>query len=200
MEKDPMTMTIKRYPHTCTVNVYDKDAFTYRPLLTREEAEPWLEALRSDKYKRGDCHLCQVTKKGITRHCCLGVLCEIHGTNKVMKQPTSGSSLSCGVKLYALYGYGPRQRDTLLPTTDDLYPKLSGTGEFHGFTLLMSRAARGTRRADQWSDDSLASMNDHGAPFKLIADVIEKLMTEPKSTKTNDTSKRKTANTQGTAL
>lgn len=37
----------------------------------------WLEALRSGEYKREEGQLRKVTSKEI-RHCCLGVLCDIH--------------------------------------------------------------------------------------------------------------------------
>lgn len=38
----------------------------------------WVKALRSGKFKQGQGTLKQVTKKGKVKHCCLGVLCELH--------------------------------------------------------------------------------------------------------------------------
>jgi hypothetical protein len=43
----------------------------------------WALALRSGDFAQGDVYLCKVLPDGSRKHCCLGVLCEIHGETRV---------------------------------------------------------------------------------------------------------------------
>lgn len=45
--------------------------------FTKAIKSEWLEALKSGKYIQGTTSLRNI-ENGITKHCCLGVLCEIH--------------------------------------------------------------------------------------------------------------------------
>lgn len=46
-------------------------------IFTKEIKNTWLNALKSGKYIQGVGELMN-TKDGVKRHCCLGVLCEVH--------------------------------------------------------------------------------------------------------------------------
>lgn len=56
----------------------------------------WVRALRNGKYKQGDTYLSQKVRK-ITKHCCLGVLCQMAVKEDVIK-----ISDESGVFLYEL--------------------------------------------------------------------------------------------------
>lgn len=45
--------------------------------FTKELKEEWIAALKSGKYVQGKVDLIK-TEEGVTKHCCLGVLGEIH--------------------------------------------------------------------------------------------------------------------------
>lgn len=46
-------------------------------------AQKWVDALRSGKYRQGQCQLSEIGPEG-ARHCCLGVLCEVAMDAKVI--------------------------------------------------------------------------------------------------------------------
>ncbi len=52
--------------------------------MKKDVAKKWVKALRSGKYKQGECYLKQSDNKGGFNHCCLGVLCELY--NDEMKK------------------------------------------------------------------------------------------------------------------
>lgn len=51
-------------------------------MITKEQFDAWLEALRSGDYKQGVGRLCRVDDEGNEEHCCLGVLAEVIGMDK----------------------------------------------------------------------------------------------------------------------
>lgn len=46
--------------------------------MNKEIKKLWVEALRSGKYKQGTGRLITVGDDGVTRMCCLGVLCDLY--------------------------------------------------------------------------------------------------------------------------
>ena len=52
--------------------------------MKKDVAKKWVKALRSGKYKQGECYLKQLNDNGQAKHCCLGVLCELY--NESMRQ------------------------------------------------------------------------------------------------------------------
>lgn len=46
--------------------------------MNKEIKKLWVEALRSGKYKQGTGRLSRVDDNGVTRMCCLGVLCDLY--------------------------------------------------------------------------------------------------------------------------
>lgn len=75
-----------------------------KPELTKEQEAlvvEWIKALRSGYYKQGLHSLCSVTVEGETKHCCLGVLCEI--------DPDIKKRLSLDGREYYFYESGNQQ-------------------------------------------------------------------------------------------
>ena len=108
----------------------------------------WLEALESGRYQQGKFALAVLDKNKPLRYCCLGVACEVAREN--------GVDLKVNQIRDRLYYNG----DTLcLPLVVINWLGLStNTGEFE-------------------NDQSLTSINDDGATFEEIADIIR---SEPK--------------------
>lgn len=125
--------------------------YNQRPLLTREQAQPWLDALRSNRYPQAILRL--HNKHGF---CCLGVACEVEKLVAHQRE-------DCDYFIY-------NDEYEFLPSDHPYYPVLGGQGTFRGFLLR-----------DPWEKAyySLALLNDAGYSFHVIADVIEEYMVEP---------------------
>lgn len=103
----------------------------------------WVDALRSGEYKQGRFDLAQCDEEDNLTHCCLGVACEMAGL-----KPNFGSSSPVGIRSGSYdgsLGLLPRSVANLLGL--DLSPAVTGR--------------------------SLTSLNDGGATFEEIADLIE---------------------------
>lgn len=116
----------------------------------------WVQALRSGDYRQGKGRL----RVGET-YCCLGVLCELAVQDGVVSrnlcQPLGD------VYLYYYTGKGslPIQRESLLPFEVQEWARLDTINP---------------RVRLEWGTDltPLASINDAGFTFEVIADLIEK--------------------------
>jgi len=114
--------------------------------MTRKEVvRAWVRALESGEYKQGREYLCQVLNYEYElRYCCLGVLCEVIGVPKKTR-----------VNI-VIFGYENEENSDWLPETVSSFLGLDSAS---ALTLLDDRY-------------SLAEMNDDGASFEDIADVI----------------------------
>jgi hypothetical protein len=119
--------------------------------MNKRMKKKWVTALRSGEYEQGKDHLVTVDQDGTERFCCLGVLCN----------------------LSTEAGYGE-------------WSEMNGVPEFQGETGVFPRDV-----ADKYgltcfgeipgdaviykgrSHPTLVSLNDAGAPFSFIDDVIE---------------------------
>lgn len=110
----------------------------------------WVRALRSGKYKQGQKLLKAKDDKGEFRHCCLGVLCELHAEE-------TGRLKFVGNDVCRI-GRGDAARDSVLHKT---VQEWAGMGSPIGCI------------GSYWPK-SLASMNDGGMKFAAIANAIEK--------------------------
>lgn len=112
--------------------------------MKKEWADKWITALESGEYPQGR-GLLHSARGG---YCCLGVLCEVVGAQKV----AYGEG---GTALGTVYAYGDPQEfnKSVLPTS------VMSTADMHS---CMGANTTG----------SLASMNDNGATFKDIVEVI----------------------------
>lgn len=139
--------------------------------MKKEIAKKWVRALRSGKYKQAKSVLKTKTKKGLVRHCCLGVLCELYENDRKRKKKK-------GLHVAEIEAYGYE-----VPETSTIF-------DFDGDPTVLPEAVRSWARLK--SDDgsfrhedteflakdntlcrNLAALNDNGVGFKKIADIIE---------------------------
>jgi hypothetical protein len=123
------------------------------------EAELWLEALESGRFKQARNVLCKVTPQG-DRHCCLGVACVVAKKN--------------GKKVII------NEKQTLLPTNHKIKSFNGEDAELpsnvQNWLGLKTECGGFSDRPLNHSDldNSLAAKNDKGANFKQIASLIRK--------------------------
>lgn len=117
-------------------------------MLTKEQKAQWVKALRSGEYVQGKDYLKRVDTDGITKHCCLGVLCDVLGMpNRVT--PT-------GITVFL------RNRESTIP--EHILGTLTGTsvGSFKSLNM-----------PELYGLSCLTEVNDKGYSFNSIADHIE---------------------------
>jgi hypothetical protein len=83
----------------------------------------WLTALESGEFAQGFCNLAYVDASGVTRRCCLGVLCELAVRAGIIPTPTLNDDLSHGRRLLSYDG--PTK---FLPVAVVRWAGLRGTG------------------------------------------------------------------------
>lgn len=135
-------------------------------------AEKWVKALRSKKYLQGKKLLKYKSPRGVVRHCCLGVLCELYQQDrraKKMKPLKTGHFVPDGGD----YDEGV-PRNSKICEFDINY----GTLPHRVMKWAGMRTDDGVFLADRvnFNDEihtNLAALNDGGASFSEIADVIE---------------------------
>lgn len=129
--------------------------------MKKNVAEKWIKALLSKKYKQGRNALKYKIKHG-TRHCCLGVLCELYQKDHKRKLPTSTSTdrfnmdIPRGAKFTTFADCGIDLPEKVM--------KWAGMRSEVGFIRS--------------TGENLATMNDEKVGFKKIADIIEDRMKE----------------------
>lgn len=138
--------------------------------MKKDIAKKWVRALRSGKYKQAKGVLKTKTKTGRVSHCCLGVLCELYENDRKRKKKKG-----LRVAEVEAYGYEVPKNNTLfnfngdptvLPEAVRSWARLkSDDGEFRAADTKF--VVKGTRC------DNLAALNDNGAKFEKIADIIE---------------------------
>lgn len=138
--------------------------------MKKSVAEKWVKALRGKKYKQGRSVLKKKDKKGVTRHCCLGVLCELYqqfrrenDQNPLPVKIEDANDYHCEMKKgERVFHFG--DETTHLPDRVMRWAGISTSDcEFDGEELV----------GDAPYYD-LVAMNDQGSTFKRLADVIEK--------------------------
>lgn len=131
--------------------------------MKKDIAKKWIKALRSGKYTRGESYLKQEIN-GKTKHCCLGVLCEIY--NETMKKSHK--------KILTL----TLKRHNITNT------KADSVWYFEGIEGHLPRKVRiwsgirtcvaDYREPTEHIGGTLSDLNDTGHSFNKIATVIEK--------------------------
>jgi len=125
-----------------------------------KNAKAWVKALRSKKYEQGQHFL-----RKDNRYCCLGVACELYAKEHPGFK-ISSRSMQEADGLVTVYLYGQTASDTNLPSPVMRWLNLndpSGHIESEWRSDLVPEHILG----------SLAAVNDHGASFEKIADLIE---------------------------
>lgn len=136
---------------------------TYTPDEIREHRKEWLEALESGRYAQTRGMLCELDEDANTvGYCCLGVACEISGTDREINEISfislRGDSKGRKAKEYNHFStvLPPSVSQWLGLNSDADLPTLNGIVEFRDKAYT-----------------ELAALNDDGAPFKLIAEAIK---------------------------
>lgn len=136
--------------------------------LRPEVKEEWVRRLRSGEYDQGTTYLKKTFKStGVTKYCCLGVLCEMaveRGATTEFFDPTQSSA--------TLFGGSEGGSRTWTPN--------------HVVTWAFGAPQPTSNEAFQWKveytwstvgeypdETSLGALNDHNVPFDVIADLIE---------------------------
>jgi hypothetical protein len=122
----------------------------------------WLDALRSGEYAQG-----RSTLRSPSGYCCLGVLCDLAVKNGVIPEPQEhkNKNRESGI---SHYGYGQHEDESGHVMSHSAYlPEAvavwAGTSRF---------GDRYAPNGEPWPL-SLAGLNDQGATFAEIADIIE---------------------------
>ena len=114
--------------------------------MKQEIAKIWVDALRSGEYTQGRERLKQIDKEVVT-HCCLGVLCELY--NQQNDQP-------------------------LKEIIDEIYGHcVSFNGFSNSLPPIVQKWAGLGSSFGTYQFSILSNMNDEGASFPVIADIIE---------------------------
>jgi hypothetical protein len=131
-------------------------------------AEKWVKALRSKRYTQGRGALKVKTQNGVTKHCCLGVLCDLYQNEHERKIPVSKRTTKRGENVPAnLTVFGFKSRDVFNPeegSLPDNVRRWAGIGSEDGYF--------GHEVAIK-QETTLIALNDNGMSFSKIADVIE---------------------------
>lgn len=126
-------------------------------MVNKERVQLLVDALRSGKYAQGFGQL-GYNLFGETKHCCLGVACEVAREN--------GFELERHEDTRGDYAYGPRKLESLLPVQ---------VGEWYGFGTMVKVLGEVDVALRLPGGDSLLAteMNDGDADFDRIADAFE---------------------------
>lgn len=131
--------------------------------MKKEVMEKWVAALRSGKYKQGRDKLKKKDTKGVIRHCCLGVLCELYNEqNKNNKYAFSDKDDQQLLPLEVEQWAGMKSNDGEINNSVDLlyYVEQAGLGELNYHHRINHR---------------LSEFNDqHKFKFSALANIIEK--------------------------
>lgn len=124
--------------------------------MNPEVRRKWADALRSGEYAQGRNGLAGRLADGSTQHCCLGVLCEV--------------ALKDGLSLVV----DERPADPATGVVSDM--AYSGRLGYLPRSVAEWAGLAGELIDDVSAQDVLADLNDNGATFDRIADLIEELL------------------------
>lgn len=137
----------------------------------------WVKALRSKKYKQGKGTLKYRTATGVTRHCCLGVLCELYQQDRAR----------AGRPLLPATTLPNKEYGANVPISATLF-QFGRDKELSGLPSPVMRWAGIKTSTGEWDEEipgicpdeadcmhvyDLAAWNDAGAAFAEIADFVE---------------------------
>jgi hypothetical protein len=133
--------------------------------MKKEIARRWIKALRSGRYRQGKKAL--KTRRGpAVQHCCLGVLCELYQQDKQSRGKKTLKTTEIDPRQNGLFIDSPGVRAVRFSATaTDLPPSVA---QWAGMSSLDGAYSKSHKRVF-----NLAALNDKGATFKEIADVIE---------------------------
>ena len=134
--------------------------------MNKEIKKKWLAALRSGKYKQTRNQLREVVADGEDGFCCLGVLCDVVNPN--------GWDVTHEERAYFCNDSSWVRDATLPPDIQDIADIDEG-GDFRLKSLPLRLRLRIQKELPgaALNVSSLSGLNDAGASFELIADIIE---------------------------
>ena len=140
--------------------------------MNAEVKAKWVEALRSGRFTQGTGKLALV-EDGITKHCCLGVLCEVLGVPKTSyetKARSEGGKMTDKDITAFSYGAELYSQDLYLPAD-----AMQAAGLTARNPMIPTIFRDGTRGHVALSDynDGAAAVNNKRHTFNEIADLIE---------------------------
>lgn len=134
--------------------------------MKKKIADMWVKALRSGEYEQAVGTLVEVDHDNgdILGHCCLGVLCELAVKEGVkVDRKDTVEIVEDGCSHFTMISFDGSE--AVLP---DSVQKWAGMGSHDG-----GLPGRDVDEEGYPIRESLASMNDAGAPFEKIANLIE---------------------------
>jgi hypothetical protein len=142
------------------------------PPMKRKIKKLWLEALRSGEFQQNTGKL---TNADRTKHCCLGVLCELGVREGIIPEPHKESD-SFGVKNWAygenLYATSRTRGEVFtLPLEIREWADLEDMNPF-----VYAPAAVVNKGGAEPANIVLSTLNDSGYVFSEIADIIEEFL------------------------
>jgi hypothetical protein len=136
--------------------------------MRKDIAKKWIKALRSGKYKKGFGYLKQYNSRGQSRHCCLGVLCELY--NETMKK-NHKKTLTVSSNWH---DFDENNGFVLFNRKSGSLPKVvknwAGIKDETGEFIYKVKDRYGEYKQNQ----NLSILNDTGSKFSTIANIIEK--------------------------
>lgn len=125
----------------------------------------WVKALLSGKYKQGQGTLKKYKSEDQAHHCCLGVLCELYNENMIKRKKKKLSEKLIQPNSY--YYHSAFHGVVEFNRSRDYLPKK--VTEWAGMENNL-----GCFTYKNHKNGCLADLNDDGAKFKTIANIIEK--------------------------
>lgn len=125
----------------------------------------WLGALRSGEYQQAKKSLRDGTEGGPDYFCCLGVLCELAVQDGALPEPSKDGT--------GTWTYGGRFWDEANQRYDDDMSWSALPMRVQDWAALRGADPVIWADRDTYRNNSLAEINDSGASFDLIADLIE---------------------------
>lgn len=173
--KDNTQIEVKRVSkqdRTYRIEVLCEETYENRNRLTREQAQPWLDALRSGHYRQGENYLYKIVENTGAEFCCLGVAC--HVANPFCWQTKGGGQTKDSSKAFRpesdVTNFGQ------LPPLHPFFKVLRREGMFMGCEVVYLGDGYITHHS------SLTELNDHPShyfTFPILADIIEEIFVEP---------------------
>lgn len=140
--------------------------------MKKAVAEKWVAALRSKQYTQGRKALKTKSPRGVVRHCCLGVLCELY-------QKDRRGNKAKPVAVDSFLPEGPGRFEDTIPIGSRIFAFDDNYGTLPQRVIKWAGMSSEDGELgesvffDGDSVDNLAALNDSGANFYEIAEVIE---------------------------
>lgn len=139
--------------------------------MKKDIAKKWVKALRSKKYRQATGVLKTKNKAGKVSHCCLGVLCELYQQEQSKAKKPLMKTADYSAREF---GYGLPRTSRVFEFADSNVSLPARVQRWAGIKDdVGSFRGNFTMEHGQQCLHSLAELNDNGARFSTIANIIE---------------------------